>query len=272
MPRARKGARLWLRPARRSKDGGWRAAAWIILDDGDQHATGCGEGARGEAEKALADHIAAKHDPGRRERDLTSTPVADVISVYLDHLTSADPPPSEAVLKRLSGRMDRLLDFWGKKSLADVTGKTCRDYAKERGKRGGARRDLEDFRAAINHHAKEGLHRALVRVTLPAKGAARSRWLTRSEAARLIWTCWRAREQQRRHRGADKGRTLPTDKRPLQHIARFILLGIYTGSARAPLRPHHGTPHPGAPTWTSTEACSTGEPRARGRRTSASRR
>jgi hypothetical protein len=41
----------------------------------------------------------------------------------------------------------------------------------------GARRDLEDLRAAIEHHAKEGLHRGLVRVTLPPKGPARDRWL-----------------------------------------------------------------------------------------------
>jgi integrase len=61
-------------------------------------------------------------------------------------------------------------------------------------------------------------------------GVPRDRWLTRSEAARLIWTCWRAREMQKRHRGAEKGKTLPTDKRPLRHLVRFILIGLYTGT------------------------------------------
>jgi integrase len=36
-----------------------------------------------------------------------------------------------------------------------------------------------------------------------------------------------------RHRGVDKGRKLPTDKRPLRHLARFILIGLYTGTRAA---------------------------------------
>jgi hypothetical protein len=61
------------------------------------------------------------------------------------------------------------------------------------------------LRAAINHHAKEGLHRGVVRVWLPPKGLPLDRWLTRSEAAALIWTCWRYREVQTIHRGKNKG-------------------------------------------------------------------
>ena len=55
-------------------------------------------------------------------------------------------------------------------TLADVTGSSCRRYAKHRANTGGARRDLEDLRAAINYHAKEGLHRGVVRVVLPKGG------------------------------------------------------------------------------------------------------
>jgi integrase len=80
---------------------------------------------------------------------------------------------------------------------------------------------LQDLAAAINHHAKEGLHRGLVRVALPPRGEARQRWLTRAEAARLLWTCWRAREMQE---------GVATAKRPLRHLCRFLLLGLYTGS------------------------------------------
>ena len=68
--------------------------------------------------------------------------------------------------------------------LSEITGETCREYAKIRGSDGGARRDLEDLRAAINHHAAEGFHRGVVNVILPAKGAPRDRWLTRDEAAK----------------------------------------------------------------------------------------
>jgi hypothetical protein len=50
---------------------------------------------------------------------------------------------------------------------------------------GGARRDLEDLRAAIGQHSKEGLHRGTVGVTLPDRGRSRDRWLTRDEVANL---------------------------------------------------------------------------------------
>jgi len=121
------------------------------------------------------------------------------------------------------------LAFWGTKTLEEVTGASCRAYAEHRkavtgAKGGGARRDLEELRAAINHHAKEGFHRGLVRVVLPDKRPAPERWLTRDEAARLIWTCYRMRERQE---------GVETDKRPLRHLARFILIGLYTGTRSA---------------------------------------
>jgi integrase len=70
----------------------------------------------------------------------------------------------------------------------------------------------------------------VVRVSLPRKGEARDRWLTRLEAAALIWQCWRYREKQTVQAGSAKGRVIPTGKRPLRHVARFILIGAYTGT------------------------------------------
>ena len=70
----------------------------------------------------------------------------------------------------------------------------------------------------------------MVRVTLPPKGPPRDRWLTRDEAAKLVWACWRYREKQTVHRGQKKGQEIDTDKRPLRHLARFILIGLYTGT------------------------------------------
>src|SRR5690606_28312386 len=121
-------------------------------------------------------------------------------------------------------RIERLNAWWGDKRLSEVNGQTCREYARERGSPGGARRDMEDLRAAINHHAKEGLHRGIVRVSLPEKGSPRQRWLTRSEAAKLLWAAWTYRETQTRHRGEATGRKLLTKRRPLRHVARFIVL------------------------------------------------
>lgn len=114
--------------------------------------------------------------------------------------------------------------------LADVSSASCAAYVASRGKRGGARRDLEDLRAAIRHHAAEGLHHGEVRIALPEKGAPRERWLTRDEAAALLWAAWRAREMQRRGRKGDAGEAVPTRKWTMRHVARFILIGLYTGT------------------------------------------
>lgn len=225
MPRPRKGARLWLRPARRDATGKIaEGAVYLILDGGRQISTRCGEAAREEAERRLAEHIAVKYAPERRERPLSEIRIADVISVYL-----ADVAPGHARPEKAGERAERLLEFFGDKRLSEITGALCREYATKRegkgqsnkGTGGGARRDLQDLAAAINHHHREGLHRAVVRVVLPERGKARQRWLTRSEFAKLLWTCWRTREVQ-------KGRE--TDKRPLRHLCRFLLLGVYTGS------------------------------------------
>src|SRR5262249_59440633 len=70
----------------------------------------------------------------------------------------------------------------------------------------------------------------MVGVVLREKGHPRDRWLTRQEAARLLWACWRTREVQTAHRGARKGSRIETDRYPLRHIARFILIALYTGT------------------------------------------
>lgn len=114
--------------------------------------------------------------------------------------------------------------------LGEVNGDACRSYRKKRRNRGGTRRDLEDLRAAIGHHAAEGYHREIVKVPLPEKGEPRDKWLTRSDAAKLIWSCWRYREMQKRSRRPTDDVKAPTAKRPLRHLARFILLGIYSGT------------------------------------------
>ncbi len=87
------------------------------------------------------------------------------------------------------------------------TAKNCRAYGKERTP-AAARRDLETLRAAIGHwHREYGPLPSIPKVTLPPKPQPRDRWLTRSEAAKLLKAA-----------------------RHVPHLARFILLGLYTGS------------------------------------------
>jgi integrase len=226
MPRPAQGPHLWYRKPRFAKDGKLISSGqWYIIDGAKHVGTGCAKDEETAADQQLTRYKLEKFQPPRRERDIEAIDVAEVLAIY-----DADKRDEQVNKRTYDARILRLNEWWGKKKLSDVNGKTCREYVAYRGNAGGARRDLEDLRAAINYHEKEGLHRVRVRVALPPKGQPRDRWLTRKEAAKLVWACWRYREAQRRHRGPDKGKTLPTNKRPLQHVARFILLALYTGT------------------------------------------
>ena len=105
--------------------------------------------------------------------------------------------------------------------MAGINRKSCDAYVRQRGAQAAARRELEDLRAAIRHHWEAGLCAALTPVVLPERGQARERWLTRTEAAKLLWAAWRLRQ---------RWRDRPSDRATAQHVARFILLGLYTGT------------------------------------------
>jgi integrase len=220
MPRHAKGPRLWLRPARRDAEGRiTHVAGWFVLDGNSQSGTGLGAGATpDEKEKALSAYLVEKHSDVRQAglKDPVNIPVDDVLTLYTlekakDH---ADP-------KKTDSRIGFLSAFWSGKMLSEVTGKTCRDYARQRGHDQAARRELEDLRAAINYHRKEGLHDRIVSVVLPDKAPSRERWLTRDEAAHLIRTTWRHRSKP-----AGQGAT----SRNWRHVARFMVVARYMGS------------------------------------------
>lgn len=217
MPRAAKGPRLWLQPER--WNGGYvERAVWYILDDGRvKLSTGCGQADRVGAESKLAEYLDKKRLATRPKlQPAEGVKVADVLAIY-----SADVAVQHARPREALARIERLIDWWGERRLSEVTGRTCRLYAEERGSVAAARRELEDLRAAIKYHRREGLCREVVEVILPEKAPPRQRWLTREEAARLIWSAWRYREEQKGH---------PTGKRSRRHVARFILVALYTGS------------------------------------------
>ena len=219
MPRRAKGPRLYLREREGTK------AVWVIRDGSRFVSTGCGESDRGGAEYALGVYLSEKHQPARGERRLCDILISDVIAVYAE-----DCIPSQANQAAALTRAKRLNAWWAGKTLADVTGRSCRDYAASRETPGGARRDLQDLAAAINHHHDEGYHREVVKVALPPAGKRRERWLTRSEIAKLVWSAWTMREQMRRSHADKLAEKRPTKKRTGRHIARAILLAYYTGS------------------------------------------
>lgn len=218
MPRRSKGARLWLQPARRDQHGRIvEQAVWVIRDGGIKRSTGFCQGQAEAAERALADYIAAKYRaPRLSNRDPAACKVADVVAIYAEDVAHKHARPQET-----AARLGRILDFFGETSLARTNRKACEDYVRHRGAQAAARRELEDLRAAIRHHWEAGLCAALTPVVLPDRGQARERWLTRTEAARLLWAAWRLRQ---------RWRDRPSDRATAQHVPRFILVGLYTGT------------------------------------------
>jgi len=218
MPRHSKGARLWLQPARRDQHGRIiEQAVWCIRDSNHKRSTGFGQGQAAEAERALANYIAAKYRaPRTSNRDPAACKVADVVAIYAEDVVHKHARPQET-----AARLDRILDFFGETTLARINRRSCEDYVRQRGVQAAARRELEDLRAAIRHHWEAGLCAALTPVVLPERGQSRERWLTRREAAGLLWAAWRLRQ---------RWRDRLSDRATAQHVARFILIGLYTGT------------------------------------------
>ncbi|MER8921679.1 integrase [Mesorhizobium sp. M0802] len=215
MSRSRKPARLWLRPA--SAD---REAVWIILD-GKQYSTGCSQHDRGQAEQALAQHIAKRflEKPTEKHRAASDVSIAEVIAHYLLMKEDGARRPKE-----LAARARALLAYWGDKTLDDITTSTCAAYVKQRSSQTMARRELEDLRAACRMAIADKVTRHAVAVTLPAKSKGRVRHLDRSHMAKLIRAAYRKREVQR---------GVPTAKKATLHVARFLITSLYTGSRSA---------------------------------------
>jgi integrase len=237
MPRPAKGIRLWLRPEERNPDGTLRKrAVWVIRDGPRKISTRCAPQDRAGAERAVGEYLANKYQANRaRGRHPSEILIADVLAIYLN-----DVAPYHARENETKQRVLTLDAWWGESTLADVNGTNCRAYVEYRTAQpwksakpentgraprmvteAAARRELEDLRAAINHHRREGLCSEIVAVVLPERASARERWLTRSEAARLLRAAWQARQVMR---GMDTRRAVG------RHVARFILLGLYTGT------------------------------------------
>lgn len=225
MSRKRLPPRLVLRPAR-----GNRAAHYIIRDGRTEISTGVGPGREREAEAALGNYLIERSaEPPASPQSAEAVKVGDVLTWY-----ATEHAPSVADPVRIAYCIDRLTPFFGDLPASAIRGNTCRRYAAERGKPwtnsrgetvGGAglatiRRELGCLRAALTHAEQEGYLIAAPRVWLPDKPPSRDRWLTRSEAARLLWAA-----------------------RHTPHLARFILIALYTGTRRTAILRLRWMPH-----------------------------
>lgn len=148
--------------------------------------------------------------------------ISMAMSIYAEeHAANVTAP------ERIGYAIDALDRFWANSTIADITGNTCRAYAKSRKKKDGSpisagtiRRELNALQAAINHCHREGYLTTAPQVVLPAKPDSKERYLTRQEAAWLL-------------RAA---RSLKADGK---HLADFIQHGLYTGSRKSTILAMH---------------------------------
>ncbi len=226
MPRRAQPPRLYLRTR---SDG---AAVWTILDRGKQTSTGALEADRQKAETALAEYLGSRHRPDFGQGHPTRVAIADILAVYLEKHA-----PSTARPDLIASAAEKLGEHFGGRTVATLTADACNDYVTWRtAQRDGraknstgrlvsaatARRELVVLGAALQWCFKNGKLDRPVPVSLPPQASPRERHLTRGEAARLLaaamgWDQRGARWQ--RH-----------PARINRHLARFIMLGLYTGT------------------------------------------
>ncbi|WP_299812375.1 site-specific integrase [uncultured Roseibium sp.] len=201
MPRPRKAPRLWFRKERSG------TGQWLILDGSKQVRTGCAYEDTAGAEQQLQAYLAQKYQP-TNSLDPRTIPVADALNFYATHHipTLANPKNEGYILKAL-------VPFWGELFLSDVARSNSKRYATERFatgvKPGTVRRELKALQSAINMYVEDREVPFVCRMEFPRAGESRLRWLTRSEAAAFV------------HAARRRGN---------HHIARIILIGIYTGT------------------------------------------
>lgn len=229
------GPQLYLRKPRRK--GGKRR--WVIIDydaTGRRREIGTGafERDRATAEKVYADHLAQKHVPKFGRGHPAEIMIADVLSFYAQHQADQGKRNDNTAhsLMMLGARtvgmtVDEITPMWcadyieWRINQGDARGANMRGGAviPRQLKTGTARNDLVVLDTAQRFAWKNRKLTQIVPIIKPKVPEPRSRFLTRSEAARLLAAALGWDLHGKRHHN-----------RINYHVARFILVGIYTGT------------------------------------------
>ncbi len=195
MPRQAKGIRIWKRP-----DNG----IWIIKDP-SRGAFSTRTRIRSEAEERLAKYIIEHGRPDSRRASDQLT-IAEALEIY-----AVQHAPTVKCPERILYAMEAMIPLIGTELVRNITGGMARRYQRERNRAPATvRKELGTLQAAVNYCAREGYLANAPKVALPPKPPARDRWLERDEAAKLL----------RAARANARG----------EHLVRFILIALYTGT------------------------------------------
>jgi integrase len=187
---------------------------------------------RAGAEKQLEAYLALKHRPLWRSGDPADVMIVEVLSLY-----GSERAPHLAHPELVGYHLKPLVEFFGDMTCNDISGSSCGAYvaARTSGKLGRqvkactCRRELETLSAALGYAYKQRKLIYPVAVTYPAKAPPRERWITRSEAAALVSGALGivAVAYDVKSRKPIKWARM---FRPAYHVARFILIALYTGT------------------------------------------
>lgn len=201
---------------------------WTEAGRSRERSTGTSD--RRQAEVAFAEFLHVR-TRAKGPRDPAEVLVTDVLSDYAQEHGQHTAAPA-----RIAYAITALACYWEGRTLAEVTNETCRRYTALRNRSGGTiRRELGVLRAAINYVHKQGLITRPVPVSLPDAPIPRDRWLTRTEAARLLAgtlgfsfsQCSDIRTRRERWVVWDRERTYAR-----LHLSLFVLFGLYTGARK----------------------------------------
>ncbi|AYV48633.1 hypothetical protein CFHF_19525 [Caulobacter flavus] len=259
MSRIAEGPRLYLRTGRTdSRSGAALPDVYVIRDGRTQKSTGCGPDRLRDAQRALARYLsgqpvresAAKLSPAPPPQRPVSgpleiaaierVPVADVLTLYADERA----PELDGDPVTMAGFIKALVGYWGERFVDEVKRSTCKGYVAHRtgqtiqGARPSqrlvsdqtARRELETLSAAIGYWHAETPLPIRPKVWLPKKTPSARDALTRPQAAALFLA---ARGYRRGLDGVMRRLTGASQRANRAHIARFILIGLYTGTRSA---------------------------------------
>jgi integrase len=193
MPRRSSGPKLWWDKSRDT---------WTIIDGRFRRRTGFGAADIKQAERALRDYIESKHKPAEGPNPLLADVLAAYAEEHIAHVVSG---------KHILYDIGHLNRWWGTKRVTDISAGSCRAYVAQRNAGASARRELAFLNASISHwKANHAPMMPTPKIKLPPKPAPRQDFMTRSEAAQFLWYA-----------------------RFTPHLARFFLIGWYTGSRRS---------------------------------------
>ena len=194
-----------------------KRGCWYIRvnEHGGRREISTGTAVSAEAEAALGQFLADRRASSYQgPQPAESVMIAEVLADYNDERGADQAQPTV-----VAGRIGKLLDFFLTDPVASITSKRLKDYADfSKVKPGTLRRELGILRAALGYAVQEQRLLRAPYVRLPEAPPGKERWLSRTEAAQLLWQCRNTRSDTR------------------LYLPLYVRLALYTGARPGALK------------------------------------